>query len=552
MENKNPLLIDTGRGFSVLYRGRYLYSNTDPEKRAVLRAEKTVLRNDTLYFLTSPLLFYGTAEILSKLPGDSHIICFELSKNLHELSKKHIPDSIRNSISITFINSTDPEVIFDTVDKLGVWNFRRVKLINITGGYSLHTSEYNCLLNNLDNKIQEYWKNRMTLIHMGPLWIRNIFLNLYKLHHCTMALHTNPHMDCPILVTGAGESLEGSIKFIKEKRDSFKILAVDTSASILIENGIEPDYIIAVDAQIYNLYDFMKVKNKSIPLFFDLTGYPGILSIMNGNIYPFISNFANTRLLQRLEHYKLLPARLPALGSVGITAVYLALEMTRGIILYTGLDFAYQIGKSHANGSPGHFTELVRANRLEPMEQPGIYYARPLIHNTDKAGKECISDLILSSYADLMLRNFKQNDRLFDIGLRGLPNGGKPTNTADLDLKGKCKNSNHIEADSSKIFIANFLPFVDNELSLLKILYEETFLYLSGKSDKSETILELLKEADYIYLHFPDKSPNPTLEPGFLKRILVSCGYYINILGKYRENADGIKGTEERKTKNHL
>ncbi len=535
MENENLLLINTGRGFSVLYRGRYLYSSTDPEKRAILRAEKTVLQNETLYILTSPLLFYGITEILSRLPMDSHIICFEFSKDLHELSKSHIPDSILNSTSITFTERTDPKVIYDTTHKLGIWKFRRAKLLNITGGYSIYSSEYKDLLNNLDNKIQEYWKNRMTLIHMSTLWIKNIFLNLYKLYHRTEALtlHTYPNVECPILVTGAGESLEGSINFIKEKRDSFKILAVDTSVSVLLENEIEPDYIIAVDAQFYNLNDFMKVKNKDIPLFFDLTGYTGIPYIMNGYIYPFISNFANTGLLQRLEHYKLLPVKMPALGSVGITAIYLALEMTRDKILYTGLDFAYRIGKSHARGSPRNLTELAEANRLRPMEQPESYYARPLIYKKDKTGKECTTDLILSSYADLMSDNFKQNDRLLDIGTSGLSNGGKLTNTADLFTGGKCIKKDYFKSDSSLIYIKNFKEFCRNELALLTKLYDKTFLYLSGKSKNSEIILKLIKEADYIYLHFPDKSPEPSIEPGFLKRILISCGYYIGILERY-------------------
>ena len=103
MTNKDPLLKDTGRGFSVLYRERYLYSSTDPEKRAILKAENTLLQSDTLYILTSPLLFYGITEILSRLPGNSHIICFEYSKELHELSKNHIPDSIVNSASILLL-----------------------------------------------------------------------------------------------------------------------------------------------------------------------------------------------------------------------------------------------------------------------------------------------------------------------------------------------------------------------------------------------------------------------------------------------------------------
>lgn len=535
MENQNPLLTDTGRGFSVFYSARYLYSSTDPEKRAVLRSENTVVQSDTLYILTSPLLYYGIAELVSRLPDNSHIICLEYSEDLYELSKSHIPYLLQNSSSITLSNNRNPELIFNIVYKLGIWNFRRVKHINITGGYSLYSKEYRNIINYMDDKIQEYWRNRMTLIHMGPLWIRNIFLNLFKFYNNaeSLTLYKHPHLDCPVLVTGAGESLEYSIKFIKENRNYLKILAVDTSLSVLLENGIDPDYIIAVDAQIYNFYDFMNAKNKNIPLFFDITGYPGIPPIINGTIHPFISNFANTRLLDRLKYYKLMPKQLPALGSVGITAIYLALEITRGNVFYTGLDFAYKIGKSHANGSPRNFAELVKTNRLNPMEQPEIYYKRPLIHNKDKFGNICITDLILKSYADLMLKNFKQNDRLFDIGETGLCNGGNLTNTADLIFMNKCTEKDCLKLNNKLITINNFKKFCTNEIELLNSLYNNVFLYLSGKSKESGFILKILKEADYIYLHFPDKSPEPSIESGFLKRILISCGYYINMFERY-------------------
>ena len=387
----------------------------------------------------------------------------------------------------------------------------------------------------MDDKIQEYWKNRMTLIHMGPLWIRNIFRNLYKFHTNKNILISGhfPHLNCPILVTGAGESLEYSIDFIKEKRNFFKILTVDTALSVLLENEIDPDYVIAMDAQIYNFYDFVKAKDRNFPLFFDITGYSGIPEILNGNIYPFISNFANTKILDRLNYYALLPAQMPALGSVGISAINLALKITSGEVFYTGLDFSYKIGKSHANGSPRNLSELERSNRIEPLEQPGIYYERPLMHNKDKSDKNCITDLILNSYADLMCNNFKQNERLLDIGETGLFSGGILTNASDLILKDECAETVYIKPDKNLTSINSFKEFCKNEIKLLNKLYDTTFLHLSGKSSKSKLILELLKEADYIYLHFPDKSPEPSIESGYLKRILISCGYYINILEKY-------------------
>ena len=532
MKSINPLLIDTGRGFSVLYNSRHLYSPTDPLKRAILRSNQIKLQNETLYIICSPLLFYGVKELLARLPVNSYIICYECSESLHKLSMEHIPDNLVNSKLCSFITSTKAQDIYSTVYNIGIWNFRRVKALNFNGGYSLFSSVYNNIINRIDANIQEYWKNRMTLIHMSPLWIKNIFLNLYKIEKDkkTSTIFAYPKTDCPVLVTGAGESLENSISFIKGKRDFFKILAVDTSVSVLLENGIEPDYIIAVDAQIYNFYDFLEVKNKEIPLFFDITGYSGIPNVLNGPLFPFISTFADTRLLLRLEQYNLLPEKVPALGSVGLTAIYHALKITSNNVFYTGLDFAYKIGKSHANGSPRNLSELIVSTRLHPMEQPDIYYSRPLIFSKGKKNSDCITDLILSSYAGLMVDNFGNTERLFDIGNHGLISGGEITKSANLSLYNKCKETKYPEPAKG---IGSFTNFCRNELTVLTDLYNSVYEYLAGESENSKELLEFLKEADYLFLHFPDKSPEPTLDPGFLKRILVSCGYYINILKRY-------------------
>lgn len=535
MNNTDPLLINTGRGFSVLYKNRHLYSPTEPDERAVLRSNKTLLQRDTLYILNSPLLFYGVKELIQRLPANSYIICFEYSKSLFMLSKERIPECLLNSKVCSFINSTDSQDIFSTIENLGIWNFRRVKAINITGGYSLQSSEYKNILNRIDSNIQEYWKNRMTLIHMGPLWIKNIFLNLYKQNENKEKLisYKYPKTDCPVLVTGAGESLEKSIMFIKKNRRFLKILSVDTSVSTLVENGIEPDYIIAVDAQIYNFYDFINLKNRDIQLFFDITGYNGIPAVLGGTLYPFISNFADTMLLTRLDQYNLLPDKIPALGSVGLTAIYLALKITGKNVFYTGLDFAYKIGKSHANGSPRNLSELIVTNRLKPMEQPDIYYARPLIDINDKSGDKCITDIVLASYAELMIDNFNDNTRLIDIGISGLNSGRNLTASESLSFNTKCKEDIKIEPEKNNVQTNSFLEFTRNELSLISNLYDSVYQFLSGESKNEDEIIDLLKQADYLYLHFPDKSPNPSTNTGFLKRILISCGYYMNILERY-------------------
>ncbi len=534
MKNKNPLLIDTGRGFSVLYGSRYLYSTTDPEGSAENKAKNTILQGETLYILPSVLLFYGIGEIVSQLPKDSHIICFELSRELLSLTLEHIPNFISESKFVTVVDDTSSVSVLQKAEQLGVWRFRRAKLLNLTGGYALNASEYKVLIDSLNSKIEGYWKNRMTLIHMAPLWIKNIFLNLSRLYQSSTppTICKYQKINSPILVAGAGESLEYSIDFIRTHRNKFRLMAVDTALSVLIENNITPDFIVAVDAQIFNLFDFMKAKNLEIPLFFDITGYPGILSATNGNIFPFISNFAENKLLKRLSEYQLLPKLLPPLGSVGLTSVYLAMDISSSSILYTGLDFSYKIGKSHAKGAPVHIQELIRNSRIHPPGQLDLYFQRSLITQRDKEDKPVITDLILSSYAELMRNRFGNSERLFDIGELGLPSGGKPIDVkSNFPLTGNdISSSLYTEIDDTKVMSESFTAFCRNELELLNKIYNSTFSYLSGKTKEGEALVQLITEADYLYLHFPDKYPYPKTDEGFLKRLLVTCGHYIGIL----------------------
>ncbi len=536
MKDKNPLLTETGRGFSVLYRGRYLYSTTDPEGSAELKAKKTFLQGETLYLLPSPLLFYGTGDIVSRIPEGSHLICFELSAALLTLTMEHIPDFIDKSSLVTVIDNTSPLSVIEKVEQLGIWRFRRVRLLNLTGGYSLHASGYRTLMDNLNTAIEGYWKNRMTLIHMAPLWIKNIFLNLSRLYlsDSKVSVSSHPVLSTPVLVAGAGESLEDSINFIRTNRGKFKLMAVDTAVSVLVENDITPDFIVAVDAQIYNLFDFMKVKNSRVPLFFDLTGYPGIPPVLKGTIYPFISDFADTRLLNRLGEFKLLPESIPPLGSVGLSAVYLALKITDSYVFYTGLDFSYKIGKSHARGAPSIIGELMNNSRFKPAGQLEIYYQRPLITQKDKRGKPVITDLVLSSYAELMRNKFKESNRLFDIGSAGLHGGGKIADRENPFPSISKRNKPDLAENNRNINKTkeNFIGFCKNEIDLLNKIYDQSYSVLSGGTENTQTLLQLLAEADYLYLHFPDKSPLPQTNEGFLKRILVTCGYYISFIEK--------------------
>ncbi len=528
MDNDNPLLVDTGRGFSIYYKKRHLYSIRQPKDAAEKKSTLKHILPGTIIFVPSPLLFYGIDTLIKRLPHDTLVIALELDPKLSALCNDCFPADPR----LVFIQG-DSELVFKILTDRGIWRFRRVELLTLSGGYTLHKEKYSQIHRSLSEAVQEYWQNRITMIHMGPLWIKNIFLNMEILSRRKTSdicwNFSNRAGSRPVLVAGAGESLEYSIEEIKRHRQRFLLLAVDTALPALQAHSIIPDFIVAVDAQIYNLYDIHGYKHSSIPLFYDITCYPGIVRNFRGQLLPFLSSFSKLSFVSRL--IKEFPSLhiLPALGSVGITALYLANQLTGGPVLYTGLDFSYSIGKSHARGTPSHLHELFSSDRLTPAGSIDQFFTRPSSILTGKTGPTRTNPILLS-YAALVKKYYKTDRRVFDIGKTGI----KLTENRAKSITDILDRDYHDKAfDITPVISLNpclFNSFILGEKKRLKTLYSGLYLWLSEGKGESEQLLSLLKDEDFLYLHFPDQSPEPKLEPNYLKRILVSASHYLKIL----------------------
>ncbi len=115
---------------------------------------------------------------------------------------------------------------------------------------------------------------------------------------------------------------------------------------------ISADYILAVESQFYNIYDFYGCKDTGIPVICDISAYPKTARITGGENYFFFSEFSDSSFLKEMDNMGLLPGKIPPLGSVGVIAVYAALELTKLPVIYSGLDFSFIPGKSHSRMSP--------------------------------------------------------------------------------------------------------------------------------------------------------------------------------------------------------
>ena len=87
---EKPCKVSTERGFSILYKNRYLYSKYNPQKAILQTIASLEIREGTLILCFSPGLWYGFTELIAKLPENCLLVACEADPALHNFSKEEL------------------------------------------------------------------------------------------------------------------------------------------------------------------------------------------------------------------------------------------------------------------------------------------------------------------------------------------------------------------------------------------------------------------------------------------------------------------------------
>ncbi|MCK4513707.1 MAG: DUF115 domain-containing protein, partial [Spirochaetaceae bacterium] len=334
-------LVETSDGLQVILDGRALYDDR-PAVNATRKAQSLPVQAQTLYLLASPVAWHGVAELLSLLPDDSAILAVEADPVLLELSRRLLPEEL--SGPKVMLSAADPESIRTALggsptNRAGLSRFRRVREITFCRGALLNRPRYREIREALEQEIRIIWQNRLTLSAMGRLWVANVIRNLPRLADAVQL----PTLHGAVIVCGAGPSLSASIPLLQADRGALTILAVDTALPPLVQRGITPDFVVAIEGQLANLYDFLPVGKRNYTLVADLSSAPSVVELHDPKQIAWVSSrFAEISLLDRITAAGLPLCAIPPLGSVGVAAVHIAFTLTDGPVLFTGLDFAFR------------------------------------------------------------------------------------------------------------------------------------------------------------------------------------------------------------------
>ena len=591
VSQKEPCLVSAGQGFSVRYHNRYLFSKYTPQRAVQHIIDSIDIREGTLFLLYSPILQFPIDLLVKKIstyPPEIQksccILIVEHDKILYEFSQSHIIfSSATNTIChsniitpIQYIYAESPKSVIRFVNKAqknGLFPVQGVIRRTIRIDCSAATQDitvlpdtisfYAKLQQYLDDFIANFWKNRITLTHLGRLFTANMLKNISLLPKSHPLVAHSIYK--PILICAAGCSLDDTLSKLPAyfSRKNIYIIAVDVTLIPLLKRNIVPDAVLSMEGQLaieqaYVGIESLIEKTLSSKL---IVGNPScihyICDISSRNriaryftffkyatISFFMTEYCTEPFMNRVEHTKLVKPLIPPLGSVGLAAVEIALYLRdfETPIYVSGLDFSYPAGLSHCKEAPAPQKILRTNSYLSPAGSPEAAFKNgaKLLNSNKKEYSTNYTDIALSGYGRLFNEHFVTAKNVYTLTNSGFPlkiqyatlsEFKMAQKTMQLNIRLNKDIPNTVKSDTSMQIVNNF--YTEERKKLLKIkkilTAKEPQKNNTPKIETQKELLSLIDTCSYLYLHFPDGYKKARLEQDFLNRVRAGIDYYLKI-----------------------
>ena len=538
VETKNkPCLVEAAQGFSVSYKNHLLYSKYNPGRNILSIVEKADILPGTVVLCFSPVLNYGLEALAEKLPENCLMIGIEADSELYKISEsesKKLECCKKNIYELV-----SPEELLALPKKLeklsGTGKFRRVIYLEFSGGFLLNKEFYIQLFEACRNSVSQFWKNHVTLVKFGRKYCANLLRNIQFIPESIKKIQVSKK----ILVVGAGESSVETLKKISGKRGDFFIIAVDAALKTLNALKIKPDAAVCEEAQSIITRAFTGCVKNFDYLFVSTTATNSVVRLNPKKNIFYTPLFTDAGFLRKLEESKILNSVQPPLGSVGLSATQIALNIRKNEetpVFVTGLDFSYSIGKTHASNSFHDNARRASSSKIKGLENFAASFGNDSTKFYEKDGKIAVTTTALSGYAKLFCYKFSGTKNLFDAGNTGVPLG-LPQKSCDVNIENSApQNKNQDEKIFHEENTKEISEKIQDWLKTEKDALDELKSIFTGKTpvsenEQKEKIRELLRNREYLFIHFPD-SHRLDFSQSFLNRIRIEIDFFLKIIAR--------------------
>jgi len=402
---------------NVLFREKPFHSRRDPKKEAETLVSGLTVRKGYLFIFFGIGLGYHIEHFMRTYRNakDATVVAIEHSMEAFSILCHRRDVSFLSGI-LLFVGESAERVneYFSTLSPL---DFKGYRIIRLRGAVSLNAQYYTAIETYFKSSVTGRLSDVLTRFSFESLWMKNIVENIPSLENSvSVAALRNTYRGTPALVIAAGPSLFGQLNRIRALADRVVLIAVDTALKPLLAIDVVPDFIITLDAQYYNMFDFTDILStpavsKRISLVADLVSCPKILKSWNGPLF-FSATAAKPENSSSLpqDHLPLIDMLgefIPHIthfdcgGSVATTAIEFALHLGASPVAVTGLDLAYSDYLTHVNSSSPYLFADRGSGRLSPLltKMLKIIASRKLQAAPGIGGEQVLSDFVFSHYA---------------------------------------------------------------------------------------------------------------------------------------------------------
>ncbi|HOP61883.1 MAG TPA: DUF115 domain-containing protein [Spirochaetota bacterium] len=384
-----------------------LHSAYNPIKEAERNVEAFNSGKCSVIIVSGIALGYHIAALKVKYP-DIKIIALEKDPEVTVLCQKHNPSSLNG---IPSIHSEQDLIPF--FESIKLTEFKGIAHYIHRPSYQLNPQFYDNIISDMKLFISSRVSDLLTRFEFEKKWVKNIFLNMKWLGKVP---GVSAFFDCfkgyPGIIVSAGPSLKKDIEYLRNLKNSAVIVCVDTAFKVLSKSGIEPHFVMTLDAQKYSFKHFTGVSFSESVLVSDIVSCPSVLNYYQGRkIISTTSKYyqdssgktirETTPVMDWVENYIKSPGDIQSGGSVATSAFDLLLNMGCDRIILFGQDLAYSGREIHCSGTYHNDDWLPQINRFKNLDtiNQNVIRKRKIKYVTkfDNNGK-VISDFVFDLY----------------------------------------------------------------------------------------------------------------------------------------------------------
>ncbi|MBL8761681.1 MAG: DUF115 domain-containing protein [Phycisphaerae bacterium] len=251
-----------------------------------------------------------------------------------------------------------------------------------------------------------------TMVH-SPVTLRNLVMNADHYSACPgIADLAGAAAGKPAIVVAAGPSLHRNIHLLSGPgvREKFVIIAVQTVLKTLLERGIRPHFVTALDHADLStrFYEGLTARDvEGVALVVEPKANAAILDAYPGEVRCARDPLLDTLLGPALARER---GQIKAGATVAHMAYYLARHLGCDPVIFVGQDLGFTDGQyyhAHAAIHQVWSGELNDFNTLEMLEWQRIVRARAMLHRaTDVLGRPIYTDEQMTTYLAQFERDF--------------------------------------------------------------------------------------------------------------------------------------------------